>query len=57
MNKLILFEDDEGNEYVALCTNQEYYDGLVADTKVMQEIDIEGDLTPFPTDRPLSQDF
>ena len=57
MNKLILFEDDEGNEYVALCTNQEYYESLVADTKVMQEIDIEGDLTPFPTDRPLSQDF
>lgn len=57
MNKLILFEDDEGNEYVALCTSQEYYDGLVADTKIMQDIDIEGDLTSFPTDRPLSQDF
>ncbi len=57
MNKIILYNDEEGTEFVCLCTNQEYYDELVKDIKIIDEIDVEQDLTSWPTDRPLSADF
>jgi len=57
MNKLILYNDEEGSEFVVLCTDQEYYDGIKGEAKVAEEIDIEQDLTAWPTNRPLLQDF
>ena len=59
MNKLILYQDEEGSEYVVLCTSMDFHDTLLEDgkTKVIQSIDIEEDLTAWPTDRPLSSDF
>ena len=57
MNKLVLYTDEEGSEFVVLCTSQDYYDEIVADAKTIQSIDIEEDLTDYPTDRPLSADF
>ena len=57
MNKLILYEDESGSEYVILCISQEYYDEMLVDVKIKEEIDIEEDLTSWPTNRPLSQDF
>ncbi len=57
MNKLILYEDKEGNEFIALCTDRDFHDDILEDgsTKVIQSIDIEDDLTAWPTNRPLSQ--
>ncbi len=59
MNKLILYEDEEGSEFVVLCTDMDYHDTILEDgnTKVTQSIDLEHDLTAWPTNRPLSQDF
>ena len=57
MKKLVLFRDDESSEFVALCDNQEYLDNLREDAEVIATIDIEGDLGPWPTNRPLSADF
>lgn len=57
MNKLVLYNDEEGSEYVCLCTDQEFYDELEKDNKVVGSIDIDEDLTIWPTNRPLSADF
>lgn len=57
MNKLILYNDETGSEYVILCTDQEYYNEIVNGGKIIESIDIEEDLTSWPTNRPLSQDF
>ena len=57
MNKLILYEDEECNVYVIICTDKEYYDEELANVKIIRSIDIEEDLTVWPTNRPLSADF
>ena len=59
MNKLILYEDEEGNEFVILCDDMDYHDTILEDgtTKVIETIDIKENLTAWPTNRPLSQDF
>lgn len=57
MNKLVLYTDEGGSEFVVLCTDQEYYDEIVAGAKTIQSIDIGEDLTDYPTNRPLSADF
>ena len=57
MNKLVLYTDEVGSEFVVLCTSQDYYDEIVAGAKTIQSIDIEEDLIAWPTNRPLSADF
>ena len=60
MNKLILYNDLEGNEMVLLCTDQSFYNGVFMSTpqpEIIDEIDIDGDLVSWPTNRPLSANF
>ena len=57
MNKLVLFKDDTGAEYIMLCVTQEYYDEATENAEVIETIDIEESLTSWPTNRPLSADF
>ena len=53
---LVVFEDDEGSEFVMIC-DQDYYVEVEPDIKVMQKVSIEGDFVAFPTNRPLSANF
>ena len=60
MNKLILYEDLEGNEMVLLCVDQDFYDRVFKEddgVTIKEEIDLEEDLAAWPTNRPLSADF
>jgi len=60
MNKLILYEDLEGNEMVLLCVDQDFYDRVFKEddgVTIKEEIDLEEDLIAWPTNRPLSVDF
>ena len=60
MNRLILYRDLEENELVLLCTSQSFYDGVFKTEpriEVVKEIDIDGDLTDFPTNCSLTADF
>ena len=60
MNKLILYEDLEGNEMVLLCVDQDFYDRVFKEdggVTIKEEIDLEEDLAVWPTNRPLSADF
>lgn len=60
MNKLILYEDLEGNEMVLLCVDQAFYDSVFKSedkVTIKEEIDLEADLIAWPTNRPLSADF
>ena len=54
--KLALFEDDEGLEFVMIAS-EDYYTEVEPDVKVLRVVDLEGDLTDWPTNRPLSADF
>ena len=60
MNKLILYDDLDGNELVLICTDQGFYDRVFKEddaVTVKGEIDIDTDLIGWPTNRPLSPDF
>jgi len=59
MNKLVLYEDSEKNEFVVLCTDPDYFDVLVKDCEITEEMDLDFDISngAWPTNRPLSQDF
>lgn len=59
MNRLVFFRDDEGGEYIAVVTNEEYYNEVIqADVVGDVDLDItDYDFTDWPTDRPLSADF
>ena len=60
MNKLILYEDLDGNEMILLCVDQGFYDGVFKSepkVKIIEEINLEQDLTAWPTNRALSADF
>ena len=60
MKKLILYEDLDGNEMLLLCVDQNFYDGIFNsedNAKIVEEIDLEADLSAWPTNRPLTADF
>ena len=60
MNNLILYEDLDGNEMVILCVNQGFYDGVFKTepkVKIIEEIELEENLTAWPTNRVLSANF
>jgi len=60
MNKLVLYEDMDGNEMVLLC-DEDFYKGVFGDgdIKVTDEIiiDEDYDLRGWPTNRPWQTDF
>lgn len=61
MQKLIVYEDLDGNELVLICTSEDFYRGVFGDgeVKVVDEIiiDEDYDLSSFPTNRSLTADF
>ncbi len=60
MNKLILYEDLEGNKMVLLCVDKNFYNGVFNsedNVKIVEEIDLEADLSAWPTNRSLTADF
>ena len=59
MQKLNLYEDSDGNELLAIITNPEYEQQCKADPelKLIRWVPLEGNFTPWPTDRLFSQDM
>lgn len=60
MQKLIIYNDLEGTPLVLICTKEDFYNAVFKgedSVEIVKEIDIEGDLSLFPTNRPLLVDF
>lgn len=59
MNRIILYEDEGGQEFVILCTSQGYYDEIFGQGGIIAKdaFDIEHDVSLWPTNRPLTDDF
>ena len=60
MKKLVLYEDLDGNELVLICADEGFYKRVFKGddaVTITDEVDIDTDLTGWPTNRPLSPDF
>ncbi len=57
MNRLVTYEDEEGNEFVVLCEGEDFFEALSNTNTITGAIIIRDDLAAWPTNKPLSQDF